>query len=32
MFRRYVAKQVKDGKLAEPFTMYDLKGKGATDM
>lgn len=32
MFRRYVAKQVQNGALAEPFTMYDLKGKGATDM
>ena len=32
MFRRYVATAVKEGKIAEPFTLYDLKGKGATDM
>lgn len=32
MLRRRVYKAVKDGKLAEPFGFYDLKGKGATDM
>lgn len=32
MFRRYVATALKKGELAAPFTMYDLKGKGATDM
>lgn len=32
MFRRRVYKAVKDGRLAEPFGFYDLKGKGATDM
>lgn len=32
MFRRVVAKAVKDGDLKESFSMYDIKGKGATDM
>lgn len=32
MFRRYVDAAVKAGELAEPFTFYDIKGKGATDM
>jgi integrase len=32
MFRRYVDAAVEAGDLSEPFTMYDIKGKGATDM
>lgn len=32
MFRRYVSAAVKAGEIQESFTMYDLKGKGATDM
>ena len=32
MFRRYVAAAVKAGELSESFALYDLKGKGATDM
>lgn len=32
MFRRRVAEAVAKGLLSEPFAMYDLKGKGATDM
>jgi len=32
MFRRYVANSLSKGDIRESFTLYDLKGKGATDM
>lgn len=32
MFRRYVSTAVAKGGIATPFTLYDIKGKGATDM
>ncbi|MBN9476153.1 MAG: hypothetical protein ABS43_20135 [Bordetella sp. SCN 67-23] len=32
MLRRYVAVAAKTGELSESFALYDLKGKGATDM
>ena len=32
MFRRYVDAAFEAGEIPAPFTLYDLKGKGATDM